>query len=235
MQTDQPFDYFNQNRAASYDHQRAKIASLKDALHLFIRMVLSELPKNANILCVGAGTGAELLDLAQANQNWRFTLVEPASSMLDVCRQRARDAGIEQRCTFHPDYLETLPPSKPFDAATCLLVSHFIMELEQRREFFSEIFAHLKPGGILINADLTTSTTTDTFDSLLEVWFRMLEYSEMSKDDINKQRTSFGARISALKAQDMENLLVSSGFDMPVLFYQALLISAWYSKRAAMV
>lgn len=235
MQTDQPSDYFNQNRAASYDNQRVKMAPLKDALHLFIRMVLSGLPENANILCVGVGTGAELLELARANPNWKFTLAEPAGSMLDVCRQRAKDAGIENRCTFHSGYLATLPPTNPFDAATCLLVSHFIMDLKQRREFFSEIFAHLKSGGILINADLTTSRTPETFDSLLTVWFRMLEFSDMSKGDIDKQRTSFGRRISALKAHDMETLLKSSGFETPVLFYQALLISAWYSKRAAMV
>ncbi|MFT7681755.1 MAG: tRNA (cmo5U34)-methyltransferase [Moritella dasanensis] len=37
---------------------------MKDALHLSIRILLSDLPENANILCVGAGTGAELIYLS---------------------------------------------------------------------------------------------------------------------------------------------------------------------------
>ena len=39
--------------------------AIKDALHLLTGTVLSELPPKAKILCVGAGTGAEILYLAQ--------------------------------------------------------------------------------------------------------------------------------------------------------------------------
>ena len=51
-------------QASSYDQQWSKMA-IKDALHLLTGPVLSELPPKAKILCVGAGTGAEILYLAQ--------------------------------------------------------------------------------------------------------------------------------------------------------------------------
>ncbi len=51
-------------QASSYDQQWSKMA-IKDALHLLTGTVLSELPPKAKILCVGAGTGAEILYLAQ--------------------------------------------------------------------------------------------------------------------------------------------------------------------------
>ena len=51
-------------QASSYDQQWSKMA-IKDALYLLTGTVLSELPPKAKILCVGAGTGAEILYLAQ--------------------------------------------------------------------------------------------------------------------------------------------------------------------------
>ena len=80
---------FNKENASSYDNQRAKLAPIKDALHLCIRMKLSKLPVDARILCVGVGTGTELIYLAQEFPQWHFTAVEPAPEMLKICRQRA--------------------------------------------------------------------------------------------------------------------------------------------------
>jgi len=45
-----------------------------------------------------AGTGSELIYLAQNFPQWQFT-VEPAAPMLDVCRQRTEECGIASRCT----------------------------------------------------------------------------------------------------------------------------------------
>lgn len=91
--TEPPADsaYIAAQRASSYDKQAAKLAPVYDALYLLIRLVLFELPADARILCVGVGTGSELVALAQAFPQWRFTAVEPAAPMLDICRQKAKD------------------------------------------------------------------------------------------------------------------------------------------------
>jgi len=81
---------FDKAHAAGYDQRFAKLAPMKEALHLLLRLLFSEFPAEARILCVGAGTGAELLYLAQAFPQWRFTAVDPSAPMLDICRQRAQ-------------------------------------------------------------------------------------------------------------------------------------------------
>lgn len=216
---------FNKENASSYDNQRAKLAPIKDALHLCIRMKLSKLPVDARILCVGVGTGSELIYLAQEFPQWNFTAIEPAPEMLKICRQRAEESGIASRCTFHKGYLDSLPDSNSFDAATSILVSHFIIEPEKRREFFAEIAARLRPGAFLINADLASDMSTSDYKNILDVWINMHEYAEMPANV-----DSFGRNVALLPTDKVESIIKSSGFDSPVLFFQTLFIHAWFSK-----
>src|SRR3989337_2017029 len=109
-------------QAAGYDKQWAKMAPIRDGLHFLLESVFADLPVDARILCVGAGTGAELAHLAQQFTRWNFTAVEPSGAMLDICRRRADDGGFASRCYFHEGYLDSLPIEGVHDAATCLLV-----------------------------------------------------------------------------------------------------------------
>lgn len=224
---------FDQKRADSYDKQFVKLSALRDGLHLLARMVLSELPADARILCVGVGTGLELADLAQAFPGWQFTAVEPSKPMLDICRGRAREYGIESRCTFHEGYLDSLPASDAFDAATCLLVSHFLLQQEERRQFFCRIAARLRPGGYLVSADLAFDVSTPAYPDLLGVWQRVLRYAELPAEVVEKVRATFAQDVAVLPPREVESIIVSSGFDAPVLFFQACFIHAWYTRRTS--
>src|SRR5688500_445624 len=126
-------------QAAGYDQQWAKMAPMRDALHYLLESVFAEVPDEARILCVGVGTGAEMAHLAGKFPHWRFTAVEPSGAMLEVCRQRAEAEGFASRCDFHEGYLDSLPAGEPHDAATCFLVSQFILEPDARSGFFRAI------------------------------------------------------------------------------------------------
>lgn len=86
MEREELQQVFDQKCASGYDQQWSKMAPLRDALHLLIGAFLSELRTYAGILCVGAGTGPELLCLAERFPGWRFVAIEPSPPMLDVCR-----------------------------------------------------------------------------------------------------------------------------------------------------
>ncbi|MBE9113827.1 class I SAM-dependent methyltransferase [Nodosilinea sp. LEGE 07298] len=231
MKSPEPAIVFDQKRASSYDQQFDALAPIRDALHLQIRIILSELPVDANILCVGVGTGAELIYLAQAFPQWRFTAVEPAAPMLDICRRKTEESGIASRCTFHLGYLDSLPASDAFHAATCILVSHFFMQSDQRSHFFQQIAARLQPGGYLVSADLTANMATVEYQSLLEVWLRMLRYAELPATEIEKFRTSYGHDVALLSPEKVASIMTEGGFELPILFYQSLLVRAWYAQR----
>jgi tRNA (cmo5U34)-methyltransferase len=225
-----PVNHFTQEHASRYDQNFANLAPMNAALHLLIKALLLDLPAQARVLCVGAGTGAELLVLAQEFPQWHFTAVEPSKPMLDICRQRAEAAEIASRCTFHQGYLDSLPAAAPFDAATALLVSHFLMEREARRQFFAHIAARLRPGALLVNSDLTSDMDTASYRSLREVWRRMFRFAGIPNAD--SACAAHGTSVALLPPFEMEQLLQESGFQEPTLFFQTLLIHAWYSQRA---
>ena len=112
MHPDRIVSLFDQ-QAAGYDRQWARTAAIRDCLYLLLDPLLSGLPAEARVLCVGVGTGQEMAHLARRFPGWTFTAVEPSGAMLHVLRDKAIRAGIEQRCQFHEGYLETLPEQVP--------------------------------------------------------------------------------------------------------------------------
>lgn len=233
MQYQKPANLFDQERASSHDQRWAKLAPTRNALHLLIHTILFDLPADSRILCVGVGTGSELIELAQAFPHWQFTAVEPAAPMLNICRQRAEASGIASRCTFHEGYLDSLPPSDSFDAATCLLVSQFLKP-EERRHLFHQIALRLRPQGYLISSDIAYDRSAPAYSDLLEVWLRMLRFAELPEAEIKKTPDTLSRDLSVLPLPEVASMIESGGFDRPVLFFQSLLIHAWYARRASL-
>ena len=222
---------FDEDRASTYDQRAARIAPLRDALHLLTRLQLSGLRADARILCVGVGTGLELIYLAREFPLWQFVAVEPAAPMLDICRQKAEASGVASRCTWHEGYLDTMPPAEPFDAATCFLVSHFFMQPDARRDFFSQIAARLGSGGCLVTADLASDMASAAYQSLRHTWASMLKFAEYPEEDIDKFLASQGRDVAVLPPNEVAALIKSAGFEAPVQFMQTLFIHAWSAER----
>lgn len=226
--------YFGPDQAAVYDQQYAKMAPLRDALHLLMEAILCDLHPAARILCVGAGTGAEIIRLARRFPGWHFTAVDPSGPMLNVCRQRIGELGLSSRCAFHEGYLDSLPATEAsFDAATSILVSHFILSEKNRSAFFRGIATRLKPGGLLVNADLAGDLSTPLYDSLLEVWMRVMSAAEITAEKREAIRAAYGKAVAFLPPNKLASLIQSTGFEPPVQFLQTGLIHAWYARRTS--
>ncbi|QTN21716.1 class I SAM-dependent methyltransferase [Rhizobacter sp. AJA081-3] len=231
MDRDQIKSIFDR-QAPTYDQQWAKLSALREGLHLLLGSVFATLPAQARILCVGAGTGAEIQHLALLFPGWSFTAVEPSPAMLSACRERAESNGYAQRCRFHEGYLDSLPTGEPFDAATCLLVSQFILDRPERAAFFRTIAERLRPGGLLASADLASDLSSASQRSLLEVWFRTMATADLSAEALQRMRDAYERDVAVLPPAEVEAIIRAGGFDTPVRFFQAGLMHAWFSRVA---
>lgn len=220
-------------QAVGYDKRQEKMAPILNGLRFLLEPLFADVPVEAQILCVGVGTGAELSYLAQKFPQWSFTTVEPSGPMLDICRHKAEEEGFASRCFFHEGYIESLPGNMLHDAATCFLVFQFILEPEARSNFFRRIADRLKPGGILVSSDLSQGASPDDYEALLAAWFRMTTTTDASPEGIARMRATYSRDVAVLPAPNVASIIQAGGFDAPVQFFQAGLMHAWFSKRAS--
>jgi tRNA (cmo5U34)-methyltransferase len=219
-------------QASGYDEQWKRTAPIKDGLLFLLTSVFAVLPSNARLLCVGAGTGEEMVYLARRFPQWSFVVVEPSGAMLDVCRQKADAEGFAARCRFHQGYVSALPMEHQCDAATCFLVSQFMLDRQERAGFFREIAARLRPGGMLASSDLASDPRPDRYEALLHVWWRVMSAAGLPEDGLQRMRVAYEKDVAVLAPHEVEAVIEAGGFHKPVKFYQAGLIHAWFSTKA---
>lgn len=230
MHKDEIKTIFDQ-QASTYDDRWAKTAPIRDALHFLLEAVFAGLPTNARILCVGVGTGEELNHLARRFPDWTFVAVDPSGAMLDICRDKAIRGGYEARCRFHQAYVASLPDEGLFDAATCFLVSQFILDQDARIGFFGAIADRLRPNGILASSDLASDVGSAEYDARLTMWFNMMKASGIPAAGLEQMRSAYAKDVAILPPAHVASIVKSAGFHDPVMFYQAGLIHAWFSRR----
>lgn len=229
MRDDEIKAIFDQ-QALNYDERWARTAPIRDALHFLLEAVFAELPVAARILCVGAGTGEEMVHLAKRFPQWTFTVVEPSGAMLEICRGKAEKEGFLARCQFHEGYVESLPNQAAFDAATCFLVSQFILDQQARTAFFRSIATRLRPGGILASSDLASDPDSDEYTTLLKTWMDMMLAAGIPASGVEQMRAAYARDVAVLPPARIASIIASGGFGNPVAFYQAGLIHAWFSR-----
>ena len=230
MNNDELKAVFDQ-QAPGYNKQWARLAPINQGLYFLLESVFSELPADARILCVGVGTGNELTYLAKRFPDWHFTAVEPSGAMLDECRKSTMEEGLASRCYFHEGYLDSLPDVDMYHAATCFLVSQFMLDRNSRSHFFQQIASRLAPDGILASADLAWDTNQDDYDNVLKLWQSLMSMSDNSPENLNRIKTMYAKDVAVLPPVKVASLIESSGFANAVQFYQAGLIHAWFATK----
>ena len=225
-----PPSLFNRELADAYDRRNSALAPISDGLHFLLRLVLADLPTDARVLCVGVGTGAEILSLAKAYPGWSFVGVDPSEDMLAVGRDRLEQAGVLDRCQLLHGYVQDAPRDG-FDAVVSLLVAHFIKR-EDRLAFYSAIHDRLRPGGHFASAEITGDLDAPEFPDVLEDWKRVQVLMGATPESLSTLADTLRNALSVLSPAETEALWRAAGFPKPVPFFQAFMIRGWHAQRA---
>ncbi|HET9237937.1 MAG TPA: class I SAM-dependent methyltransferase [Oligoflexus sp.] len=231
MSTNPP-DFFAGEAALTYDERNKKLAQISDALHFLIGLILKDLPKQSRILCVGVGTGAEILSLARNFPEWRFLGLDPSQAMLEVCRERLKGAGLENRCEFVHGYIQDLSDQERFDAVLSILVAHFVAH-GQRLDYFQNMANRLRIGGYLINAEISFDMNSVEFPAMLRNWKEIQTLMGATEESLEKLPIILRDVLTVVPPAETENFFRMSGIGCPIRFFQAFMICAWYGKKVS--
>lgn len=223
--------FFDEKVAAAYDERNAKTAPIMENLHFLLRLVLRDLPADASVLCVGVGTGADILGLARAFPGWRFTGVEPSAPMLEICRRRLEENGLSGRTDLFRGYLSELPGPQKFDAVLCLLVAHFLRDEPERQALFDQMAARVKPAGYLVNAEISYDLSRPDYPEILEKWLALHKHAGASEESLGAMPKILRETLGVIAPEKTEEMMKRAGFTRPVEFFQSLLIRGWYARK----
>lgn len=222
--------FFNQEMAEAYDRRNAGLRPISDSLHFLMGLALKDLPDDARVLCVGVGTGAEILALARVYPGWTFVGVDPSGEMLGVARHRLSEAGVLDRCALIEGYVGDVAETG-FDAVVSLLVAHFIQRAD-RPGFYRAIHDRLKPGGRFLSAEISADLDAATFPAMLEDWKQVQTLMGATPDSLARLADMMRDVLGVLPPEETEALWRDAGFGLPVNFFQAFMIRGWHARKS---
>jgi tRNA (cmo5U34)-methyltransferase len=204
-----------------------------DALYRSIRAICdAQLSDAAEILIVGAGGGREIEALAASPNQYRLTGIDPSADMLAIAREYVAAAGAEDRIELIRGQTADAPETTSFDAATSILVMHFLPDDGSKETYLAEIRKRLKPGATYIHVDVTFGDRAE-FEALAlamrehAALVGLAEIADFPTAAIAKmafeQPTS--SIVSEARARE---LFTSTGFRVVAPFYKGFWYGGWW-------
>lgn len=210
--------------AAGYATRVEKqIPGLHD-LHRMVGLLLAEtLPKDANILALGAGGGMELKELRDQCSTWYFSAIDPSSDMIELAE--ATLEGDLNQITFTEGYIDDAPEG-PFDGAVCLLVLHFL-EPEDRLRTLRELNRRLKPGAPFVVVHHSFPQTGGSRDIWMDRYAEFQIAGGLDPVQTRKGVSHMKEKLPALSPEEDEAILKDVGFEQVEMFYSAFTFRGW--------
>jgi tRNA (cmo5U34)-methyltransferase len=201
-----------------------------DGLYNGMRAILeAELPEAAEVLIVGAGGGREIEQLAASPRDFRLSGIDPSPEMLALAAQFAGAA----RVTLVQGVVDDLPAERLFDAATSLLVMHFLPGLAEKRAYLRSIRTRLRPGAPYLHADVSLEGAAH-FARLAPAFgshARLMGFD----DSFAEGATGMLAQMTdgrAISEAATLNLFGECGFRLVSPFFRGLWYAGWWAEAA---
>ena len=170
-------------------------------LHRMATLLLAEcVPDNGSVLVVGAGGGLELKTFAQAQPSWTFHGVDPSAEMIRLAMNTL--GSLNSRVWFHERIIDAAP-SGPFDAATCLLVMHFLDRNERLRTAV-EVHRRLKSGAPFVIVHLSIPAGEGVRAIWMSRFAAFANSSGLSAEDAQRARTAVESHLNILTPEQDE-------------------------------
>lgn len=224
---------YDSRHAAAYPDKIRALIPAYDWLHqLSTELLLASLPPAARVLVAGSGGGEEVLRYAQAAPGWQLTGVEAAEAMHMLAQRRCAEAGLAARVHWQLGRLGEVALADGFDAATSLLVLHFLPDDGSKAAFLAGLARALRPGGILLLADLGGQPGEAGFEALFATWQQQQLRSRSTRpDQVARDFALLRSEVFPISAARRQALLAEAGLQEVGEYWRALGLGAVLAQK----
>jgi len=222
---------FNGEWSDEYDDTAHKIIPAYHSIYELTQHLLRDrLNKDARILVAGAGTGKEIIDCSQNNPNWSFTGFDPAEPMLSIARKKVATACLDNKISLVLGLIDDVA-EKDFDAATSILVMHFLPDDGTKLNFLKGIVNKLKPGALMVIVDLEGEFGSDEYNTFNAAWKNQQLFIRDQNDRVREEFVKREKEIYFIPQKRIESLLTEAGFFEIHKFFKAYLFGGYVAIK----
>ena len=180
---------------------------------------------NKDLLVVGCGTGNEIEQFVQAPEHWKITGIDPSPEMILQAREKLK--GYEYVMLIE-GLITDLPIEKKYNAATLLLVLHFLEDNGSKLNLLKDIAGRLGSGATIVMLDITVATSQ--IRQSLEI-YRLLLPDNLDKQEISTRLHRMENKLYLVSEERIAELCTEAGFEKPLRFFQSSIYIGWITKK----
>ena len=192
------------------------------------------LPAHAHILIVGAGGGREIETLGESEKTFTLTGVDPSQDMLHIAKHyRSLGTASDRTSLLHGTVNDVNAPEGGFDAATSLLVMHFLPDNDGpdgKLCYLRAIRERIKTGAPFMLADVSYDSDAE-FDAMQPMFLTHAELAGLDRNLVVEAPGMIKTMPTISSARTAE-LLLEAGFREPQLLFQTLWYRGWSTTAA---
>lgn len=223
---------FNNEVAAQYENGIRKSLPTYDQIFTMIQSYFRAcVSEEASVLVVGAGGGKEIATWGEENPNWTFTGVDPSEDMLKIAEQRIVALDLKERTQLIYGTVHDITVNKQFDAASCILVLHFVEGNDEKLKLLKEISRNLKVNApfavVCMYGDPNDSEFLCRMNFWKSIWIDAGITPNEADDMINHIKG-----LSLIPEKQIRDLLLEAGFEEITSFFQTIHFGGWICRKS---
>ena len=202
----------------------------EDIYNLALSFLQVRVNHTARLLIVGAGGGKELTYFGKRNPDWDLVGVDPSSQMLAVAKRKVAQEGLTAE--YHLGYTKDLPSQPVYDAATSILVMHFLPNEGEKLIFLENICERLKPNSTFILVDIHGDRNSSNYRLFMDSWKLYQQRKGIISEELYDQITQqIELMVYPISEERTVNLLGEAGFTDVHRFYMAYFYGGWIATK----
>ncbi|WP_223583583.1 class I SAM-dependent methyltransferase [Sphingobacterium sp. GVS05A] len=217
-------ELFENERASGYDQfVEAWIPNYHYFLDCLPKLLTDTDPND--LLVIGCGTGNEIQKLVAKGKTWNITGIDPSTEMIQQARQKLDGYP---NVVLVEALIQDLKNDKKYDAATLLLVLHFLEDNGTKLELLKEIGKRLVLGAPLVMLDITGNS--GMIKENLKI-LRLLLSDNIPEEQVSLRLNRIENELFHVSEDRLAALCVEAGFEVPIRFFQSTIYMGWMTKK----
>ncbi len=217
-------EIFEKERAFGYNNfVEAWIPNYHYFLEILPKILSSVACKT--ILVAGCGNGNEIESLVKADQDWQVLGIDTSPDMLIQAREQLDNLSNVQLVE---GLVSDLAKSEKFNAATLLLVLHFLEDNGEKLKILKDISDRLVPDAPFVLLDITgNESEMDVNVGIL----KSLLPNSLDPEKMNERLRRIRHDLFPISEERLSELCVEAGFQAPVRFFQSAMYMGWITRK----